>query len=230
MKRRQRGEYRERYAIRRIADNNMARIGRRDVVYGTDASPSFAGTCLRKADRARARSKAAWTSAHAIASSDVNSSRDAAIRIEKLLHSMAFTGFTFPCRGATKSSATGRRRLEVALGPLVVRLQEHGIPFTVHEHGSGLEPELLRQADARRRGRICSGSAVQSSLQSRADPQTFAPGAQPGNAAACFTQSASCASSSASPSWMSRQRTSGCLLTPGGIGRSDAPRKNATFT
>jgi hypothetical protein len=37
----------------------------------------------------------------------------------------------------------------------------------------------------------------------KTDPQDGRPGTQPGNAAACFTQVAICASSSSSPSWMS---------------------------
>ena len=38
----------------------------------------------------------------------------------------------------------------------------------------------------------------------KTDPQDGRPGTQPGNAAACFTQVAICASSSSSPSWMSK--------------------------
>ena len=56
-------------------------------------------------------------------------------------------------------------------------------------------------------------------------------GIQPGNAAACFTQAAICASSSVSSSWMSIQRAS--LLRsvpPGGIGCSDIPWKKVTLT
>jgi hypothetical protein len=53
-------------------------------------------------------------------------------------------------------------------------------------------------------------------------------GTQPGKAAACFTQVASCASSRSS-SWMSIQRAS-LLLPPGGTGRSDVPRKKVTLT
>ena len=50
----------------------------------------------------------------------------------------------------------------------------------------------------------------------------------PGNAAACFTQVAICASSRSS-SWMSIQRAS--LPAPlGGTGRSDVPRKKVTLT
>ena len=48
---------------------------------------------------------------------------------------------------------------------------------------------------------------------------------QPGNAAACFTHVAICASSSLSPSRMSMYRVSLPLLAPGGTGRSDVPRK-----
>jgi hypothetical protein len=63
------------------------------------------------------------------------------------------------------------------------------------------------------------------------DPQEGRPGTQPANAAACFTQIAICASSSSPPSWMSIQRAS-LLRTvpPGGIGRSDVPRKKVTLT
>ena len=50
----------------------------------------------------------------------------------------------------------------------------------------------------------------------------------PGNAAACFTQVAICASSRSS-SWMSIQRAS-LPVPPGGTGRSDEPRKKATLT
>jgi hypothetical protein len=62
----------------------------------------------------------------------------------------------------------------------------------------------------------------------KTDPQDGRPGTQPGNAAACFTQVAICASSRSS-SWMSIQRAS-LPVPPGGTGRSDVPRKKVTLT
>src|SRR5688500_14962732 len=62
----------------------------------------------------------------------------------------------------------------------------------------------------------------------KTDPQDGRPGTQPGNAAACFTQVAICASSRSS-SWMSIQRAF-LSVPPGGTGRIDVPRKKVTLT
>jgi hypothetical protein len=70
--------------------------------------------------------------------------------------------------------------------------------------------------------------ALERRLRSHPTPQDVRPGTQPGNAAACFTQVAICASSRSS-SWMSIQRAS-LPEPPGGTGRSDVPRKKVTLT
>lgn len=108
----------------------------------------------------------------------------------------------------------------------------HGLTLAIPEklcrlHGenqcrpSGLDVHLGGRRSATS-DQCCRKSALQRLVQ----PQ----GSQPGNAEACRIQSATRTSSSFVSSWMSRYRTPFCFETPGGMGFSSAPRKNATFT